>query len=463
MPFAKQSIQKPQQQLRQQSPRGNINRTAPTHKQWCWQTLAALIAVVAIVGASLMVPAETAQAAALDSAVAVDSLIAVVRTDNTELRSGDGGVTLLPTSTLLRVTGRSADGGQLYAHTDDAAGWITADQVFAFGIDRLPILDGTPVTVMASEEPAATIVNVEVAAAVDTGAGETGTVEIATAEASTAGTMVAVNGVDNAATLETVDEASITATVALASSRLNVRAGPATSYAIIAKAYPDEVYAVLGRNTAGNWIQIAAPDVADGVGWVAAAYVNVSTAVDALPIAATVSRAPTLATASVATVDTVSNGETSAAAVQSAPSAVSAASAAGLTGTLVFQQSNGGTIYAYNLATGALWPLTYGFDPAISPDGSTVAFTRDGGEQGLYLVNIDGSNVRRIYAGGEKLASPKWSPDGNWILFSYRTASKEEAQRGRGNTTSEPSLVTAYAYHLAVVDMHVKNIVISWR
>ncbi|MCB0089176.1 MAG: PD40 domain-containing protein, partial [Caldilineaceae bacterium] len=30
--------------------------------------------------------------------------------------------------------------------------------------------------------------------------------------------------------------------------------------------------------------------------------------------------------------------------------------------------------------------MTHGFDPAISPDGSTVAFTRDGGENGIYLI-----------------------------------------------------------------------------
>jgi dipeptidyl aminopeptidase/acylaminoacyl peptidase len=82
----------------------------------------------------------------------------------------------------------------------------------------------------------------------------------------------------------------------------------------------------------------------------------------------------------------------------------------------VFQQSAGGTIYAYDLQTGALRPLTHGFDPAISPDGRTVAFVRDGGETGLYLISIDGSDERRIFERAA-LAAPKWSPDGQWIVF----------------------------------------------
>ncbi|MCC6169342.1 MAG: PD40 domain-containing protein [Caldilineaceae bacterium] len=36
-----------------------------------------------------------------------------------------------------------------------------------------------------------------------------------------------------------------------------------------------------------------------------------------------------------------------------------------------------GTINAYALASGDLWPLGSGFDPAISPDGRTAAFVRE--------------------------------------------------------------------------------------
>jgi dipeptidyl aminopeptidase/acylaminoacyl peptidase len=135
----------------------------------------------------------------------------------------------------------------------------------------------------------------------------------------------------------------------------------------------------------------------------------------------------------------------------------------GLSGTLVFQSSPGGMIYGYNLTSGQLWPLANGFDPAISPDGQTVAFVREGGENGVYLVNRDGSNERLIFSGRTRLSSPKWSPDGQWILFTRSDEYSECVEVGRGGCvavdalppgppTGDLTVIKDYEYNLARID-----------
>jgi Tol biopolymer transport system component len=56
-------------------------------------------------------------------------------------------------------------------------------------------------------------------------------------------------------------------------------------------------------------------------------------------------------------------------------------------------------------------------EPAWSPDGRRIAFTRGGEAAGIYIMTAEGANpVRRAVAG----TSPTWSPDGQWIAFACR-------------------------------------------
>lgn len=62
----------------------------------------------------------------------------------------------------------------------------------------------------------------------------------------------------------------------------------------------------------------------------------------------------------------------------------------------------------------------YDGEPAFSPDGSTIVFVsdREVGERGIYLMDADGSDVRRVDTGvaGDHFG-PEWSPDGFRIVF----------------------------------------------
>lgn len=98
-----------------------------------------------------------------------------------------------------------------------------------------------------------------------------------------------------------------------------------------------------------------------------------------------------------------------------------------LGGRLVFHSDRDGEIdiYVANADGSDVQRLTDApgrdFEPAWSPDGSTIVFSSDRDDPDnaqLYLMNADGSNQRR-------LPSPlvinqvgaRWSPDGQWILF----------------------------------------------
>jgi len=81
-------------------------------------------------------------------------------------------------------------------------------------------------------------------------------------------------------------------------------------------------------------------------------------------------------------------------------------------------------LYAISPDGGAPTPLTPATSgdtaPAVSPDGRRVAFmsTRDGGKAQLYVMNLDGSGVRRLVDDpGRAYCNPQWSPDGRTLVF----------------------------------------------
>ncbi len=365
--------------------------------------LPALLLGMGVAGLAIqpVVAAAPAPAAVINAPV---SVVVVGALSATLYDKPDGkALKVLTPAVVVNGIGRDASGNWLFVQQQNGnTGWVQAGQVIAFGIDGLPTVNEAG-NAPAQPLPAATAqatpdANALAAASTDAA--------LSAAVAPTATTPVAAPTA-SAGTLAS----PVTATVTLTDARLNVRAGPGLNYAIVAKALPGAVYAVLARDATGQWIQIDMPERND-IGWVAAQYVTVSTPVNALVVSARVDSPPAASAAAPAATSTIYPAST----VQ--PAAVSG----GLSGVLVFQVKNGGDIYAYNLRTGSMRHLTQGFDPAISPDGSKVAFTRIGGENGLYIINIDGSNEHRIYAGGENLRAPSWSPDGQYIVFTRGAA-----------------------------------------
>lgn len=58
-----------------------------------------------------------------------------------------------------------------------------------------------------------------------------------------------------------------------------------------------------------------------------------------------------------------------------------------------------------------------GWDPTWSPDGGQILFASDmDGSIQLYVINIDGTNLRKVTSMAGLRGRSDWSPDGQWIV-----------------------------------------------
>lgn len=157
-------------------------------------------------------------------------------------------------------------------------------------------------------------------------------------------------------------------------SALNVRAGPGVSYAPVGLLHGGDGVTILEQQN--GWYRVT---FAGGEGWVSSTYIR-------------------------------RGGEP-------APAAARGASAG--PDRLVFQQASGGPIYTVNLDGSNLRQVGAGIDPSWSPDGQQITYVSWNEPRGLYIMNADGSNKRRIFDAPEP-RSPRWSPDGTAIVLSRR-------------------------------------------
>ena len=382
-----------------------------------FSTLLAFIGLIAVVmvATPTYLFAQTANPSALP-APADDELIVVA--------GGHGATLYTPTGTRLVdaaagerliAAARSTDDQWLLVRTaEEQTGWTERAALIVFDRMVLPIAEVDVATLAAAATVAPTAV--PVAAASSAPAEETAltatltstpTLSVTTTEATTDGAQVADLAADGPMAL-----------VRTGNARLNVRSGPGLTYPLIDKVAAGATLAIIARNGDRSWLQIERPELAGGFGWVATQFVAVTEPLGELPVVDTVNQFDTVNQDVAATASSQDDVPSVPGMSADTMSASPSAQPAGMAGKLVFLDRNGGDIYLYHLQSGALQRLTSGFDPSLSPDGTQVAFTRGGGESGLYLINVDGSDEHMIFGERELLRSPKWSPDGNWIVFS---------------------------------------------
>lgn len=78
-----------------------------------------------------------------------------------------------------------------------------------------------------------------------------------------------------------------------------------------------------------------------------------------------------------------------------------------------------------NITEKDLYDFVWIGDPQVSPDGARVAYVRvkvdekkDGYDTSIWMVPTEGDQAPRQLTNGPRDSAPRWSPDGQWIVFS---------------------------------------------
>ncbi|MFN8458972.1 MAG: SH3 domain-containing protein [Anaerolineae bacterium] len=178
----------------------------------------------------------------------------------------------------------------------------------------------------------------------------------------------------------------------VAAAQLNVRIGPGVGYPAIARLNQGQIVTAIQQNPASGWWLVRLPD--KRTGWV--------------------SNDPGLTRSFQYD--------------QYAPIPINP------TGTIIFQPSSGGPMYAIKAAAlnDSTPPkaryLDTGVDPALSPDGTKVAYTTYNGVNGgtfaseigtLWVLDLKTGQKRAILGEMYEPKAPTWSPDGTEIVLNH--------------------------------------------
>lgn len=224
-------------------------------------------------------------------------------------------------------------------------------------------------------------------------------------------TVMVTGTLTSTATLTSSTTLTATAQVQILAPALNVRQGPGVTYPSLAAVLEGQTFEVTGVDATGYWLQIR---TAGGqLGWISGQP----------PYAQLIS-------GNLADIPVISGPAPPPAAGSQGAGPAPQEGAAG--GRLVFMTGSGGDLYIINADGTGLRHMASGIiDPAVSPDGQQVAFTRwDGAEIGtLYTLNLDGTNERIVAGDILQPKSPVWSPDGQQIVISFQHGGLRDPNR----------------------------------
>ena len=107
------------------------------------------------------------------------------------------------------------------------------------------------------------------------------------------------------------------------------------------------------------------------------------------------------------------------------PVTVTPVPAGSIQGRILFETQTGGAIFSVNGDGSNLTLISRGIDPAWSPDGKQIIFTRwDNVDPGVFIANADGSNERNVF-GTPRARWARMSPDGKYVVFSMDKSKSE--------------------------------------
>jgi len=272
-----------------------------------------------------------------------------------------------------------------------------------------------------------------------------------------------------APTNTTAPTATPTPITGMVKSTLNVREQPTTKAKLLGVLKKDDVVTLVGRTEDKAWLQINFPLGQTTTAWVIAERIETTANLDALTPA--IATAPTAAATQVAIQPTVSTQVTTTVQATTSPvvtdttqatavatetvtttesvtATVEATAAAPTTtaqetaqppaaggvppGSIIFDSFENGGFNIYRVhadGSGLTQLIPNGSEPALSPDGSRIAYRmrRDTGGLGIGLASANGQILGTVTE--ESAAGyPTWSPDGNHIAYNVVPSNRLTSQ-----------------------------------